>query len=116
MENLPHYEKDIRPWGQFERFTKDEKSTVKLLVVNPGEKLSLQTHEKRDEFWRVISGYGTLTVGNSAKEAHAGEDFYIEKGVEHRIEAGKEGITVLEIAFGDFDEADIKRIDDIYGR
>ena len=34
----------------------------------------------------------------------------------HRISAGKEGIEFLEISFGDFDEEDIVRYEDKYGR
>jgi mannose-6-phosphate isomerase-like protein (cupin superfamily) len=116
MENLPHFEKDIRPWGQFERFTLNEESTVKIISVNPQGKLSLQTHEKRKEFWRVISGYGTVTIGNKVEEAAPGDEFFVPKESEHRVEAGEEGLVFLEIAFGDFDENDIKRINDIYGR
>lgn len=116
MDHLPRYEKDIRPWGQFERFTLNEESTVKIITVNAGEKLSLQTHEKREEFWRVISGYGTVTVGDVVEDAHPGDEFFIPTGTQHRVEGGEEGLAFLEIAFGTFDESDIKRLDDAYGR
>ncbi len=116
MENLPNYEKDIRPWGQFERFTLNEKSTVKIITVNAGEAFSLQTHEKRDEFWRVLSGYGMVTVGEKEEEANPGDEFFIPRGTTHRAEGGEEGLVFLEIAFGEFDEHDIKRLDDKYGR
>ena len=37
-------------------------------------------------------------------------------GFEHRVTGGPEGTTFLEIAFGDFDESDITRLEDRYGR
>lgn len=40
--------KEERPWGNFERFTHNEISTVKILTVNPNEELSLQYHHNRE--------------------------------------------------------------------
>ena len=116
MENLSHYEKEQRPWGNFERFTLNEKTTVKIITVNAGESLSLQTHEHRDEFWRVIKGSGVIHIGEKEQEAHEGDMFFVARHDQHRILGGPEGLTCLEIAFGDFDESDIKRLEDRYGR
>lgn len=116
MEGLSRYERDIRPWGEFERFTLNESTTVKIITVNPHEAFSLQTHSNRDEFWRVLSGSGTVTTDEEKKEARAGDTFFIKAGVAHRAEAGGEGLKFLEIAFGEFDEGDIKRLADKYGR
>ena len=44
MEGLVNYLKEERPWGNFERFTLNEKATVKIVTVNEGESISLQTH------------------------------------------------------------------------
>ncbi len=116
MDKLSFYEKQIRPWGDFERFTLNEKSTVKVIEVKPNESLSLQKHTHRQEFWRIILGSGLVTVGSEKKQAVAGDMFFIEAQAEHRVEAGEEGMSFLEIAFGDFDEGDIQRIEDCYGR
>ncbi len=116
MEGLTNYEKEIRPWGDFERFTLNEKTTVKIVTVNAGESISLQTHEHRDEFWRVIKGSGTIRVGDTDTNAHEGDTFFTPRHSKHRVEGGPEGLTFLEIAFGDFDEKDITRLEDRYGR
>ncbi|MEK7612767.1 MAG: phosphomannose isomerase type II C-terminal cupin domain [Patescibacteria group bacterium] len=116
MSDLPQYEKDIRPWGNFERFTLNEHSTVKIITVNAGEAFSLQTHANRKEFWRVLAGSGTITVGDAAQEVKPGDQFLIEIGQKHRAEGGPQGLVFLEIAFGTFDETDIKRFEDKYGR
>ncbi len=114
--DLSNFEKEFRPWGNFERFTLNEKSTVKLITVNPGEAFSLQTHVRREEFWHIISGSGTITIGNDKAAAYPGEHFAIAAGVAHRAEAGGETLVFLEIAFGEFDESDIIRLEDRYGR
>jgi mannose-6-phosphate isomerase-like protein (cupin superfamily) len=116
MEGLSNYEKEVRPWGNFERFTLNEKSTVKIITVNPGEELSLQQHAHRDEEWRVLSGSGKVTVGEVVTDVHPGDTFFVRRGTRHRVAGGMLGLTFLEIALGDFDEADITRFEDRYGR
>ena len=36
-----------KPWGSFDQFSFNEKSTVKVLTCNPGHQLSLQKHQHR---------------------------------------------------------------------
>ena len=116
MEGLSHYEKENRPWGNFERFTLNEKTTVKIISVNAGESISLQTHEHRDEFWRVLKGSGVIRIGEIDNDAKEGDTFFSPRHSEHRVTGGPEGLSFLEIAFGDFDEHDIRRLEDRYGR
>jgi mannose-1-phosphate guanylyltransferase/mannose-1-phosphate guanylyltransferase/mannose-6-phosphate isomerase len=116
MEGLSNYEKEVRPWGSFERFTLNEASTVKIITVNAGEAFSLQTHAHRSEFWRVIGGSGTVTIGGLVHDAHPGESYFIPQGSTHRALGGPEGLVFIEIALGAFDEADITRLEDKYGR
>ncbi len=116
MEGLAHYEKEERPWGNFERFTLNEKTTVKIITVKPGEEFSLQSHKHRGEFWRILSGTGKITLDNYHHAIHSGESFFSPVGHEHRMEAGLDDLIFLEIAFGDFSENDIKRLEDRYGR
>lgn len=116
MEGLTYYQKEERPWGNFERFTLNEKTTVKIVTVNAGQSISLQTHEHRDEFWRVIRGTGIVRIGETAHSAREGDAFFSPRHSKHRVEGGPEGLAFLEIAFGDFDENDITRLEDRYGR
>lgn len=105
-----------RPWGNFRQFTKDDKSTVKILTLKPNEILSLQSHAHRSEFWHVISGSGIVEIGDVKKDTTIGDEHEIAIDEKHRLGAGKDGIQVLEIATGDFDETDIIHYEDKYGR
>lgn len=107
---------EVRPWGNFTRYTHNEPSTVKIITVLPNQQLSLQYHEKREEFWRVLRGVATLIVGDKTIQANPGDEFYIKKGEKHRIAATGDEVEILEISFGDFDESDIVRLEDKYGR
>lgn len=108
--------RETRPWGEFIEFTRNTPSTVKIITVNAGEAFSLQTHSKRDEFWRVISGNGTVTLSDKTIPVTPGESHFVPRGTKHRIEAGDAPIVILEISFGDFDEKDITRLEDKYNR
>jgi len=116
MKGLTNYEKVERPWGNYERFTLNEQTTVKIITIITGESLSLQTHEHRDEFWRVIKGSGVISIEGKSEDAHEGDNFFIPRFAEHRAIAGPDGLIILEIAFGDSDESDITRLEDQYGR
>ncbi|MEK7089370.1 MAG: phosphomannose isomerase type II C-terminal cupin domain [Patescibacteria group bacterium] len=107
---------DTRPWGEFKRFTHNEPTTVKIITVNAGEELSLQFHKHRREFLKILSGTGTMQIGDKKIPAEKGAEFFVEVGQHHRVSAGDEPLEFLEIAFGDFDENDIVRLEDKYGR
>ena len=105
-----------RPWGNFRQFTHNESSTVKIITVKPNEILSLQSHKHRKEFWYIISGSGTVEIGNIKKDTIAGDEHEIDIEVKHRLGAGSDGVRVLEIATGNFYEGDIIHYEDKYGR
>jgi mannose-6-phosphate isomerase-like protein (cupin superfamily) len=105
-----------RPWGHFRQFCKDTSVTVKIISVNPNEMLSLQSHTKREEFWRVIEGHGVVEIENNQQEVKPGDEIFIPIGARHRLVAKNENLEVLEISFGEFSEDDITRYDDKYKR
>lgn len=105
-----------KPWGQFDQFTLNEVTTVKILLVNKGGSLSLQYHNNREEFWRIISGHPLVTVGETIISANPGDEFTIKKLQPHQMEAKNDNAQFLEIAYGYFDEDDIIRLKDVYGR
>lgn len=106
----------IRPWGSFRQYTNNELSTVKMIHVKSGSRLSLQYHKKREEFWTVISGNPLVVIGDDIFKASPGDEYCIAKEIRHRIEAPGDDVCILEISFGDFDEDDIFRIEDDFGR
>ncbi len=107
---------ESRPWGNFVEFVKNQPCTVKIITVKRGEAFSLQYHESRDEFWRILSGKGLVTLGDETKELIVGEDYFVPRKSLHRIESTDEDVVLLEIAYGSFDENDIVRIEDKYNR
>jgi mannose-6-phosphate isomerase len=107
---------DERPWGRFRRYTLDEPTTVKLITVEAGQELSLQRHQHRDELWVVLDAGLRVRVGDRTYVAAAGEEYFIPRGTVHRVSGGDRTARFLEVAYGSFDEDDIERLEDRYGR
>ena len=116
MEELKNYDREERPWGSFERFTLNETSTVKIITIAPNQAFSLQKHSHRGEFWRILAGSGTLIIDEETHEGKAGMAFFVPPESTHRAQSGENGLVILEIAFGEFEETDIIRLEDRYGR
>ncbi|WP_068396753.1 phosphomannose isomerase type II C-terminal cupin domain [Kribbia dieselivorans] len=108
---------DERPWGAFEQFTLNEPTTVKIITVTPGQRLSLQTHAKRAEFWQVLDGPLDVTIDDRTWSAQRDEKVWIPLGAQHRLANSTDvPARILEIGFGEFDESDIVRLQDDYQR
>jgi len=105
-----------KPWGEFKQFTLNEKSTVKILTIMPKQAFSLQKHSKRKEFWYFLDNSAKVTVGRKTFKIKKGNEIIIKPKQNHRIEAYSKPVNVLEISFGNFDEKDIIRLKDKYGR
>jgi len=106
-----------KPWGRFEQYTHNALSTVKVITVAPGGTLSLQYHHGRDELWVVLDEGAQIELGETVVRPRAGERVYIPRTTAHRLSAtGDAPVRILEISFGEFDEDDIVRLDDVYGR
>jgi len=116
MDEISHHLKEVRPWGNFERFTLNEPCTVKIITLDPDQELSLQQHEHRDEEWRILHGSGTVSVNGVDTAVGPGGEFKVLRGELHRVASGSDGLVFLEISFGQFDEKDIIRLEDKYGR
>jgi mannose-6-phosphate isomerase len=108
-----------RPWGRFRQYAHNEPVTVSLMWVLPGQRLSLQSHRGRSELWIVLDEGAEVTVGERTWRPSANEELWIGAGERHRL--AHDGsvptpVRVLEVAFGDWQQADIKRFGDDYGR
>lgn len=120
-ENRPEHmshRKVHRPWGSYEEVDVGDRFKVKRLVVRPGGKLSLQTHEHRAEHWVVVRGTARVTRDDKTFLLSENQSTYIPPRVQHRLEnAGTDPLYLVEVQSGDYlGEDDIVRFDDAYGR
>jgi mannose-6-phosphate isomerase len=107
-----------KPWGYELRWAITDRYLGKILHVNKGEALSLQYHERKDEYQYVASGCIDIETGgpDSALAKHrmrAGDTLHIQPGTRHRITA-VEDTDIFEVSTPEGD--DVVRLEDRYGR
>lgn len=106
-----------RPWGHFDQFATNESVTVKIITVEPGQRLSRQRHNLRSELWTVIDGPVDVEVSGISSTLCSGDRVWIPQLAMHRLgNSSNSAVRVLEVAYGHFDEDDIERFDDDYER
>ena len=91
---------------------------VKRIIVDPGQKLSLQLHHHRSEHWIIVKGTAHITRGEEEIVLETNQSTYIPVGVKHRLEnRDTEPLYFIEVQCGDYlGEDDIVRFEDVYGR
>jgi len=112
------HQRVYRPWGSYESLIESDRFQVKRIVVNPGEKLSLQKHFHRAEHWIVVKGTAEITRDDEVFMLSEDESTYIPLGTKHRlVNPGKIPLELIEVQSGAYlGEDDIVRFEDVYGR
>lgn len=107
-----------RPWGGFTMLAEGEGYQVKVLRIEPGQRLSLQTHRHRDGHWVVAAGSVRLIRDGEEWDHGTNDYFFVPRGARHRIEnTGNTPAKIIEVQQGSYlGEDDIVRIEDDYGR
>jgi len=107
-----------RPWGSYESLVTSERFQVKRIVVNPGQRLSLQMHHHRAEHWIVVTGTAEVTCEDKVFMLGEDESTYIPLGHKHRLSnPGRIPLEIIEVQSGAYlGEDDIVRFEDVYGR
>jgi glycosyltransferase involved in cell wall biosynthesis len=109
---------NYRPWGHYENLLERENHKIKELIVKPGERLSLQKHQRRAEHWIVVSGEALVTVAENEILLKPGQSVDVPRDAVHRImNPGEIPAVLVEVQMGDyFGEDDIIRLEDDYDR
>ncbi len=107
-----------RPWGSFRVLLAGDRFKIKEIIVNPGARLSLQSHKHRSEHWVVLEGVAEVTSDTWTGEVLPNQSAYIAVGARHRLaNPGTTPVRIVEVQVGDYvGEDDITRYDDEYGR
>ena len=107
-----------KPWGHELIWARTDRYVGKILVIEAGQRLSLQRHVVKDESILVSSGLlrlhleddeGTICV----EELGPGEHRHVPTGRIHRYEA-IDRCTLIEVSTPELD--DVVRLEDDFGR
>lgn len=107
-----------RPWGGFQVLSDEKEFKTKRITIDPGARLSYQSHQQRAEHWVVISGLAEVTLNEKIIELKPGQSIDIPQGAKHRVRnPGTQPLILVEIQTGTyFGEDDIVRYQDDYNR
>src|SRR5215510_12366034 len=78
-------ERDERPWGMYEVLEESDGYKVKRIEVKPGQRLSLQSHERRSEHWVVVAGVARATIGEEELTVGVNQHVVIPVRTKHRV-------------------------------
>ena len=108
-----------KPWGYELRWAITDRYVGKVLHINRGEALSLQFHERKDEYMYVVSGSIEIELGEDGGDRlekhrmNAGDTLRIAPGTRHRFTA-LEDADIYEVSTPEIE--DVVRLEDRYGR
>jgi mannose-6-phosphate isomerase len=107
-----------KPWGHELIWAHTGRYVGKILVIETGQRLSLQRHEIKDESILVLSGRLELTLEDDAgglviEELGPGEHRHVATGRVHRY-AAIERCELVEVSTPELD--DVIRLQDDFGR
>jgi len=108
----------FRPWGYYTVLAQGEGFQTKLIQVNPGQKLSVQSHNYRSEHWVVLSGTAKVVLEGKDYILSPGNSIDIPLKAIHSLQNPfEEEIKIIEVQKGHpLIEEDIVRYEDMYGR
>ena len=107
-----------RPWGFYTVIAEGKGFQTKLIHVNVGQKLSVQSHNHRSEHWVVLSGMAKVVLEGKEHILSPGHSIDIAVKAIHSLQNPfDEDIEIIEVQKGDIlSEDDIIRYEDMYGR
>jgi D-beta-D-heptose 7-phosphate kinase/D-beta-D-heptose 1-phosphate adenosyltransferase len=107
-----------RPWGKYRVLSYYEQYLkCKELIVEPGQKLSMQRHQNRAEFWFVAQGQATVYTLNRSTDIEVKDvitqfqNIWIAKSEWHQlVNETDQPLYIIEIQYGsECNEDDIER-------
>lgn len=107
-----------RPWGFYTVIAQGQGFLTKIIHVNTGQKLSVQSHNFRSEHWVVLTGKAKVVLEGKELILSPGHSVDIPVKAIHSLQNPfEEGLEIIEVQKGDpLIEEDIIRYEDMYGR
>ena len=107
-----------RPWGYYTVLGEGKGFLTKMIHVNPGQKLSVQSHNHRSEHWVVLEGTAKVVLEGKEHILTPGHSVDIAVKEIHSLQNPYEtDLKIVEVQKGDLlIEEDIIRYEDMYGR
>ena len=97
------HRENYRPWGLQDKIVTQPRYHINRITINPGAKLSLQSHLHRAEHWVVLTGTAQVTLDGKEFLLTENQSTFIPAGAKHMLmNPGKIELEILEIASGSY--------------
>ena len=108
--------KSVRPWGDIHMIVRNQRCSVDLTDVRPGERASLHSHAVRWELFHLLDDGAHVEIDGQVPDPDAHDEFLIAPGQKHRFWAEDRPFRMLVVSFGEWTAEDQVRHEDDYGR
>lgn len=107
-----------KPWGGELIWAQTDRYVGKVITIEAGRRLSLQYHERKDEWIHVLAGRLRLTLEDESgalveRELGPGDGAHVVVGRRHRY-AAIDRVELVEVSTPELD--DVVRLADDFGR
>ena len=90
-----------KSWGSYKVLDVGSDSLTVKVTLNPGHGMNYHSHERRDEVWTVVSGFGSVVVDGVSRLVSTGDVINLPKGCKHTVTASKVGLQIVEVQMGE---------------
>lgn len=92
--------------GEIRELYNSDNLSMSLAIITG--KAGSHKHEKMEEVYYVVSGYGKITIGGEVREIKTGDMISIPKGVYHHAEnMGEEPLKLIVVTHPKYDTSDV---------
>ncbi len=88
-----------KSWGSFRVLDVEQDSLTIKVTLMPGHQMNYHSHERRDEVWTIISGFGKAVLDGETRDVKPGDVLTMKAGCKHTIIADTE-LKVMEVQIG----------------
>jgi len=91
-----------RVWGKSMTYYDSVQSKVKRLEIEPGKGISMQYHNRRNEFWFIEEGEAQINGETFTMYLSKHDQYHVDKGNWHQlINIGSSTLKIIEIQYGE---------------
>ena len=89
-----------KSWGNYLVIDAEDSSLTIKANLKPMQRMNYHSHERRDEVWTIISGFGKAVIDGEETTVAPGDVIRMNAGQKHTIIVGEQGLQLIEVQLG----------------
>ena len=90
-----------KSWGSYRVLDVSDQSMTIKVILNPCHGMNYHSHERRNEVWTVVYGFGIVVINGVTRDVSAGEVINLPFGCKHTVSASSDGLQIVEVQMGE---------------